>query len=168
MLNSGRPFLALTDLNEASSANPVLGVLRSWDLGPVRKKVLEKCGWDPAYAIRVEAEYRKFMSLMLVGMKEALGISRDVDEFWHHHILDTIAYFEFCGAIFGCYIHHRPRHEAGTPVAYRTTLRLLELGYSGRDDVIWPDAAAEPHADCACQSGCDKIDAGPAQVAIAG
>jgi hypothetical protein len=34
--------------------------------------------------------------------------SKDVDEFWHNHILDTKKYREDCQAIFGFYLDHYP------------------------------------------------------------
>jgi hypothetical protein len=34
--------------------------------------------------------------------------SLEVDEIWHHHILDTRAYTRDCQAIFGEYLHHFP------------------------------------------------------------
>ena len=34
--------------------------------------------------------------------------SIEIDEIWHHHILDTYKYHEDCLAIFGQYYHHYP------------------------------------------------------------
>jgi hypothetical protein len=34
--------------------------------------------------------------------------SRDIDKFWHYHILDTSKYFTDCQNIFGAFLHHFP------------------------------------------------------------
>lgn len=34
--------------------------------------------------------------------------SMEIDEIWHHHILDTRAYHKDCEKIFGYYFHHYP------------------------------------------------------------
>jgi hypothetical protein len=34
--------------------------------------------------------------------------SKDVDEFWHTHILQTMKYADDCQAVFGAFLHHNP------------------------------------------------------------
>jgi hypothetical protein len=37
-----------------------------------------------------------------------LAPSKDVDKFWHGHILDTLKYAEDCQNVFGYFLHHFP------------------------------------------------------------
>jgi len=46
---------------------------------------------------------RKYISKYLV-----IPPSHEIDEIWHHHILDTRSYFEMCDFVFGRYFHHYP------------------------------------------------------------
>lgn len=54
-------------------------------------------------------QYRKFLFLIKkYGENFTLAPSEDIDEFWHHHILDTQNYLKDCKNIFGRYLHHNP------------------------------------------------------------
>src|SRR4029077_17061635 len=39
---------------------------------------------------------------------EDILLSKDVDEFWHTHILQTTKYHRDCESVFGKYLHHEP------------------------------------------------------------
>ena len=39
---------------------------------------------------------------------ETIAPSKDVDKFWHGHILDTLKYAEDCERVFGYFLHHFP------------------------------------------------------------
>jgi len=39
---------------------------------------------------------------------EDILLSKDVDEFWHTHILQTMKYHRDCETVFGKYLHHNP------------------------------------------------------------
>jgi hypothetical protein len=85
--------------------------VRGLDLGPIKYKlVLSEEGphWPREKADRVESEYRKF--LILCGEHKDLAIvpSKDVDVFWHNHILDTRKYAADCAELFGFFLHHFP------------------------------------------------------------
>lgn len=68
----------------------------------------EKCDW-------VERQYKRW--LVLRRMREDLHLppSIEIDVFWHHHILDTRAYFRDTAKIFGYYNHHFPYFGARGP-----------------------------------------------------
>lgn len=59
--------------------------------------------WDEA-----EREYRRFLTLKACYPLAALVPTKQVDEVWHAHILDTEAYHADCMSIFGRFLHHYP------------------------------------------------------------
>lgn len=64
--------------------------------------------WSYNQAKQCEQLYKRFLTLLLRYPQHQLVPTRDIDEFWHNHILHTRQYFEDCKAIFGHYLHHQP------------------------------------------------------------
>ncbi|MCG9628398.1 hypothetical protein L1D34_26635, partial [Vibrio mediterranei] len=55
------------------------------------------------------SQYRNFMFLLYLYHKDHKVVpSIEVDEIWHHHILDTRKYFSDCEEVYGEYMHHFP------------------------------------------------------------
>ena len=81
----------------------------SIDFSMIIDKLIKRQKW-----LRIEAEecckqYRNYLWLLKnYGTEKPLPPSEDIDEFWHHHILDTEKYIEDCDAVFGGYLHHYP------------------------------------------------------------
>jgi hypothetical protein len=65
-------------------------------------------GWSREKLEYVECQYKRWLFLRRKHEGFTLPPSGDIDEFWHHHILDTRAYFRDCQIIFGYYLHHFP------------------------------------------------------------
>jgi hypothetical protein len=65
-------------------------------------------GWNSETADKVEEKYKMWLFLKRKYENELVPPSRDIDVFWHAHILDTHAYFRDTAAIFGKYLHHYP------------------------------------------------------------
>jgi hypothetical protein len=63
-------------------------------------------GWSAEKADAEIAKYRKFLKLVSTGM--SVVPTKDVDEVWHTHILDTEEYAKDCQRCFGYFVHHRP------------------------------------------------------------
>lgn len=63
-------------------------------------------GWSAAMADEQIKKYRNFLKLISTGM--TCVPTKDVDEVWHTHILDTESYAQDCQRCFGKFIHHRP------------------------------------------------------------
>lgn len=68
----------------------------------------------------------------------------EVDEIWHHHILDTRQYTKDCMGIFGYYFHHYPyfgtRSETdlnNLTIAFDLAQELYEHEFGGRMISIW-------------------------------
>lgn len=52
--------------------------------------------------------YKNFLFLQKKYPEAPLVPTREIDEFWHNHILHTMRYFTDCKQIFGFYLHHEP------------------------------------------------------------
>jgi hypothetical protein len=100
-------------------------------------------GWTREYAEGIEQGYRNYLTMLAKYQDHAEDIllSKDVDEFWHTHILQTIKYTEDCEAIFGKYLHHAPHIGKVTQadVGKRTALaektrRLYEREFGNEQD----------------------------------
>ncbi|ODN43528.1 glycine-rich domain-containing protein [Piscirickettsia litoralis] len=55
-----------------------------------------------------EMLYKRYLWLRVRFPETALVPTKEIDEFWHNHILHTKRYMEDCHALVGGYIHHRP------------------------------------------------------------
>ncbi len=65
-------------------------------------------GWDLVMALSVADLYRAFLFLCKTYPEQTIVPTREVDDFWHLHILDTRNYLSDCENIFGEYLHHFP------------------------------------------------------------
>ncbi|WP_018939046.1 MULTISPECIES: hypothetical protein [unclassified Thioalkalivibrio] len=75
--------------------------------------------WSESTLEFAEQEYRRFLTLCLLEPHLDVVPSRLVDEFWHNHILDTMAYQDDCQKVFGGYLHHYPYLGLGSAAARR-------------------------------------------------
>ncbi|TMH27060.1 MAG: glycine-rich domain-containing protein-like [Betaproteobacteria bacterium] len=85
--------------------------IEALDLGPIKFKACCKedgYGWSTEYADQMETAYKRFLILSAKYPHLTLAPSRDIDRFWHTHILDTRKYAEDCDATFGRFLHHFP------------------------------------------------------------
>lgn len=58
--------------------------------------------------LQAVADYRMFLTLILLHPKKLIRPSRAIDLVWHAHILDTVRYQADCERIFGYFLHHAP------------------------------------------------------------
>lgn len=58
--------------------------------------------------------YKNFLILHVKYLPQPLVPTREIDEFWHNHILHTQRYTEDCLHIFGHYLHHQPAEPTTT------------------------------------------------------
>ena len=83
----------------------------SLDLDPIKFKLMdahEGYGWTREEVDNRELEYKRFLALVAKFPDEAIVPNREVDKFWHAHILDTMKYAEDCREVFGYFLHHFP------------------------------------------------------------
>lgn len=147
-----------TTFESTTSADAALSYLAArLDLANVRMKLEdteEGKGFTPEESALAEGEYRKFLALHLMFPDADVVPCHIVDDIWHQHILDTIAYREDCQSIFGRFLDHFPyfgmRGEDDARDlydAYEDTLVKYETAFGAPPDGTWraPDAKAKCH-----------------------
>jgi hypothetical protein len=89
----------------------VMAEVESLDLEPIKFKIGCKedgYGWTGEHTERIELAYRRFLVLRARFPQAQIAPTRDIDAFWHAHILDTRKYAADCERIFGEFVHHYP------------------------------------------------------------
>lgn len=88
-----------------------IAAIQALDLDPIKLKLMdpeEGQGWTREHAERMELAYKRFLTLLVKYPQETIAPSKEVDKFWHGHILDTLKYAEDCERVFGYFLHHFP------------------------------------------------------------
>jgi hypothetical protein len=140
----------------------VVAAIQALDLDPIKFKLMdpeEGQGWSREYVDHMEIEYRRFLTLSVKYPEETIAPSKDIDKFWHGHILDTIKYAEDCENVFGYFLHHFPyfgmrgaADAANLANAGKTTNRLYEkeFGQSLAAEAGYCGVAASKQAAAYC------------------
>jgi len=143
----------------------VIAAIQALDLESVKTRVTDPElgeGWTPAYADSIETAYKNYLTMLVKYQDDAEDIllSKDVDEFWHTHILQTIKYTEDCEMVFGRYLHHAPHigEVTSADMKKRTTLaektrRLYEREFGNEQDYNTAWAGISVKAENAAMSG---------------
>ncbi len=71
--------------------------------------------WTQADAVYCCQLYKNFLLLQKMHAPIPMVPTREIDEFWHNHILYTQNYLRDCVCIFGHYLHHLPASPADDP-----------------------------------------------------
>jgi len=133
------------------------------NLNPIKVKLMDREegeGWDRETVDRVEIMYRRFLYLVSISADDSLPIcpNREVDKFWHQHILDTQKYADDCQQFFGRFLHHFPYFGmrgdddvATLSEAFKATCRLYEETF-GEPYVDQTESAQR--CDVTCRSNC--------------
>src|SRR6266581_1688004 len=142
----------------------VIAAIEALDLDPIKLKLMdseEGQGWSREYADRMELAYRRFLTLLATHPEETLAPGKDVDKFWHGHILDTLKYAEDCDKVFGSFLHHFPyfgmrgaEDAANLAKAGETTRRLYQREF-GQDH----DASVSRKTENAAYCGAIRAEA---------
>ncbi len=121
---------------EGKPVEEIVAAIQALDLEPIKFKLMdteEGQGWSREYVEQMAIAYKRFLTLSVKYPKETIAPSKDVDKFWHGHILDTIKYAEDCQNVFGYFVHHFPyfgmrgeEDAANLAEAGKTTNRLYE------------------------------------------
>jgi hypothetical protein len=96
---------------QGRAVEQVVAAIQNLDLGPIKVKLMdaeEGQGWSREYVEQMETAYKRFLILLVKYQDQTIAPSKDVDKFWHGHILDTMKYVEDCDHVFGHYLHHFP------------------------------------------------------------
>ena len=95
----------------ATKPMPVLERIQALDLEPILVKLMdpdEGEGWSLDRARTVEKWYKRFLYLNALYPDRSIVPTKEIDTFWHYHILDTEKYAEDCQGAFGYFLHHFP------------------------------------------------------------
>jgi hypothetical protein len=138
------------DLRAAADPTGLWSTLSDFRIGSsppqFERRLANEHGWSDAYAVRVIAEYRRFVYLAAVADFEVTP-STPVDAAWHLHLEDDDHYrIVLCGQVLGKLLRHLP--GSGEPLEedrfraqYRETLRLYESVFGPAPIDIWPSPA---------------------------
>jgi len=142
----------------------VIAAIEALDLDPIKLKLMdpeEGQGWSREYAERMEVAYKRFLTLLATHPEETLAAGKDVDKFWHGHILDTLKYAEDCDKVFGCFLHHFPyfgmrgAEDAANLAKAGETMRRLYQQEFGQDH----DASVSRKTENAAYCGAIRAEA---------
>lgn len=85
--------------------------INALDLSMIKLKLRdteEGPGWTAEKCDAVELDYKRFLALKRAYPDVEIVPNREVDLFWHQHILDTEKYAQDCESLFGTFLHHYP------------------------------------------------------------
>jgi hypothetical protein len=88
-----------------------LARLATIDFGPLAFKLThpeESPGWTLEQATYAIEQYRRFLFLTYRYPDREIVPTREIDQVWHTHILDTAKYREDCETLFGHFLEHWP------------------------------------------------------------
>ena len=133
----------------------VMAAIHALDLESVKIRMMDPElgeGWTREYAEGIEQGYRNYLTMLAKYQDHAEDIllSKDVDEFWHTHILQTIKYSEDCESVFGTYLHHNPHVGERKPedlqkraALAEETRRLYRQEFGNADSIAWVGGMAK-------------------------
>ena len=117
-------------------------------------------GYSEEHLDLLEAEYRKFLAMRLANPEANIVPCKLVDEMWHQHILDTIAYRDDCDAIFGRFMDHYPYFGTRGPAdeqdladAYDETLECYREAFGEPPTDTWISREGSSR----CRTGCKPV-----------
>ncbi len=94
--------------------------------------------WGRNRANEIEGFYKLFLYIISIYPEKDIVPSKDIDIFWHHHILDTKKYAYDCQEIFGNMLHHNPYFGQGSQEESQllndSYIETLELMFKHIDD----------------------------------
>src|SRR3954469_4025536 len=127
----------------------VAAAIDTLDLESVKLRLMDPElgeGWSREYADSIEAAYKTYLTMVAKYQEDAedIMLAKDVDEFWHTHILQTTKYFDDCAKVFGAYLHHNPHVGARTAkdlehreAMAQKTRELYQRDFGEARDAAW-------------------------------
>ncbi|MCW1920965.1 hypothetical protein OKA05_00265 [Luteolibacter arcticus] len=114
---------------------------------PFSARLARENGWTRGFALRVMAEYKRFVWLA-IRAGHPVTPSEEVDEAWHLHLCYTRSYWDgMCGGILGKPLHHGPteggkREDEKFAGWYARTLESYRAHFGEEPPAdIWPPLA---------------------------
>lgn len=103
--------MQVAQAHQLSQGEVLLAEIEGIDLSMVKLKLMdadEGQAWSSDFAEAVEQQYKRYLYMVQISREFSPVPTREIDLFWHQHILDTRAYFSDCQRVFGEFIHHYP------------------------------------------------------------
>jgi hypothetical protein len=97
--------------SKSKPVEKIVAAIEALDLEPIKFKLMdadEGQGWSREYVEKMAIAYKRFLTLLVTHPETTVAPSKDIDKFWHGHILDTMKYAEDCERVFGYFLHHFP------------------------------------------------------------
>ncbi len=161
--------------SRGKTVEQIVAAIQALDLDPIKLKLMEieeGQGWSREYVDQMAIEYKRFLTLSVKYPEETIAPSKDVDKFWHGHILDTMKYAEDCQNVFGYFLHHFPyfgmrgeEDAANLAEAGRTTKRAMCSVAVAKGDVAMCSVAIQSRP-AMCSVAVTKGDVAMCSVAI--
>lgn len=101
----------MTRSTHNKTLDQTIAAIQALDLTPIKFKATcteDGYGWSAEHADKMEVAYKRYLILHAKYPEMTLAPERDIDRFWHMHILDTRKYAADCEATFGHFVHHFP------------------------------------------------------------
>lgn len=102
-------------MSQPSSLESAIRYINTLDLGYIINKMTDETyelpQWTHEDAVHCGKLYKNFLILLRKYPEASLVPTREIDEFWHNHILYTQRYTDDCLHIFGHYLHHHPADQ---------------------------------------------------------
>ncbi|MGZ5151640.1 MAG: glycine-rich domain-containing protein, partial [Burkholderiales bacterium] len=127
----------------------VLSAIQALDLESVKIRLMDEElgeGWSRDYAETIEAAYKTYLTMLAKHQDHAedIMLAKDVDEFWHTHILQTMKYADDCEKVFGAFLHHNPHVGPRTTADLQRraemaekTRRIYAQEFADAQDTAW-------------------------------
>jgi hypothetical protein len=155
----------------------IVAAIEALDLDPIKFKLMDQKegqGWSREYVDQMEVAYKRFLTLVIKYPEQSIAPTKDIDTFWHGHILDTMKYAEDCQNVFGFFLHHFPyfglrgeEDAAKLAEAGKTMDRLYEREFGERIPTAAATVcgAAQPTV---CGASVTSVVCGAAQPSVCG
>ncbi len=85
----------------------LLTTIQSIDMDFLTKQIQKKLDWSDQRIKNALIRYRQYLYITAVQEKPIIP-TKDVDDVWHQHILNTKLYSRHCDMIYGKMLHHQP------------------------------------------------------------
>jgi hypothetical protein len=129
-------------------AQTVVGLFNKiieFDTTFIESLIIERKKWSHGRVKEIKSEYAKYLAICYFNRGERFAPSKDVDEFWHQHILCTADYLKFCDRTLGKFIHHKPnlksqRSREESLQRYNQFIETYYLHFGPLNESIWPQA----------------------------
>lgn len=103
------PSLAINGFAEDSKINEAMELVNQLDFIDQNATLISYHGWEKNKVLETEVIYKKWLTLHKAYNQEiVIAPNKQLDEYWHFHILDTRKYMQDCDFVFGGYLHHYP------------------------------------------------------------